>query len=219
MMKMTCLNAMSVILFSLSLPIHAGEIRVNVKDQHGKAVEDAVLLLTPVDPSKIPKLKPKDEVVDQIDKEFVPYVKPIVTGSRVFFPNKDNVRHHVYSFSQAKSFEIQLYSGKSAAPVVLDKAGIVVLGCNIHDWMLGYIYVADTPYFGKSKSDGNITVAALPDGEYTLKIWHPGMGMTAGENGKRVTISESNVAQLNWQVNLKPIIRIPRKTSGQGPGY
>nr|WP_315485331.1 methylamine utilization protein [uncultured Undibacterium sp.] len=198
---------------------HAGEIRVTVKDQHAKPVEDAVLLLTPVDPAKMPRLKPKDEVVDQIDKEFMPYVKPVIAGSKVFFPNKDNVRHHVYSFSQAKSFEIQLYSGKSAAPVILDKPGIIVLGCNIHDWMLGYIYVADTPYFGKSQANGMIELKDLPEGEYQMRIWHPGMGMTAGEAGKKVSINDGTPAQLNWQINVKPVARIPRKSSSQGPGY
>ncbi|MFZ6801846.1 methylamine utilization protein [Undibacterium sp. Di24W] len=198
---------------------HAGELRVFVKDQHAKPVGDAVLLLTPVDPSKMPRLKPKDEVVDQIDKEFMPYVKPVVAGSKIFFPNKDNVRHHVYSFSPTKSFEIQLYSGKSAAPVVLDKPGIVVLGCNIHDWMLGYIYVADTPYFAKSKADGTALIEGLPEGDYQIRIWHPGMGMIAGETGKQVSINDESTGQLNWQINVKPVTRISRKNSSQGPGY
>jgi hypothetical protein len=198
---------------------HAGEIRVSVKDQNAKPVEDAVLLLTPINPSKMPPLKPKDEVVDQIDKEFMPYVKPVVAGSKVFFPNKDNVRHHVYSFSPAKSFEIQLYSGKSAAPVILDKPGIIVLGCNIHDWMLGYIYVTDTPYFGKSKADGTILIDGLPEGDYQMRIWHPGMGMTAGETGKQVSILDGTASQLNWQINVKPVKKISRKSSSQGPGY
>jgi plastocyanin len=209
----------TAVFFFLSGLAHAGELRVIVKDQHAKPVEDAVLLLTPVDPAKMPRLKPKDEVVDQIDKEFMPYVKPVVAGSKVFFPNKDNVRHHVYSFSPAKSFEIQLYSGKSAAPVVLDKPGIVVLGCNIHDWMLGYIYVADTPYFAKSKADGTVLIEGLPEGDYQMRIWHPGMGMTAGETGKQVSINDGSTAQLNWQINVKPVARISRKNSSQGPGY
>nr|WP_314857480.1 methylamine utilization protein [uncultured Undibacterium sp.] len=218
-MQIVKFKSWAAIFLCLSSLAYAGEIRVSVKDQHAKPVEDAVLLLTPVDPAKMPRLKPKDEVVDQIDKEFMPYVKPVIAGSKVFFPNKDNVRHHVYSFSQAKSFEIQLYSGKSAAPVILDKPGIIVLGCNIHDWMLGYIYVADTPYFGKSKADGTIVLEDLPEGEYQMRIWHPGMGMTAGETGKKVSINDGATAQLNWQINVKPVARIPRKSSSQGPGY
>ena len=216
MLKFTRWAAICLCLISLA---HAGEIRVTVKDQNAKPVEDAVLVLTPVDPAKMPRLKPKDEVVDQIDKEFMPYVKPVIVGSKVFFPNKDNVRHHVYSFSPAKSFEIQLYSGKSAAPVTLDKPGIIVLGCNIHDWMLGYIYVTDTPYFGKSKADGTILIEGLPEGDYQMRIWHPGMGMTAGETGKQVSIRDGSSSQLSWQINVKPVIRISRKSSSQGPGY
>ena len=85
------------------------------------------------------------EVVDQIDKEFVPYVKPVRTGSFVQFPNKDHIRHHVYSFSAPSKFELPLYMGTPAQPVLFDKPGVVKLGCNIHDWMIGYVYVTDSP--------------------------------------------------------------------------
>jgi plastocyanin len=196
----------------------AGDLHVLIKDQKNKLVEDAVLLAIPTDNAKIASIKPKDESVEQIDKEFVPYVKPVFVGSRVYFPNKDNVRHHVYSFSTAKTFELQLYSEKSAPPVLLDKPGIVVLGCNIHDWMLGYVYVSETPYFAKSKADGTAVISNLPAGEYTLRLWHPGMGVSIGETGKRVTISD-NPIQMDWQTTIKQVLRIPRKTSSQSPSY
>lgn len=79
---------------------------------------------------------------------------PVYVGTRVTFPNRDNIRHHVYSFSSAKKFELPLYIGTPAAPVVFDKPGVVALGCNIHDWMLAYIYVLTTPHFAKTAADG-----------------------------------------------------------------
>lgn len=205
---------------SISATANAADLRIKVSDKKGRAVEDAVVLATPIDLSKIKNLRAKDEVIDQINKEFVPFVKPLLVGSKVFFPNKDDVRHHVYSFSAAKTFELQLYSGKTAPPVVLDKAGIVVLGCNIHDWMLSYVYVAETPYFGKTDKDGNVQIADLPNGEYQLKIWHPSMGMTSGENGAKIKFDDSTpTLKLDWSIATKAIIRIPRKSSAQSNGY
>ena len=100
-------------------PAAAGDITAMVRDQGNQPVEDAVLLAAPEGrPAAVPE-KPGREIVDQINLEFVPHVKPVVVGSPVYFPNKDDVRHHVYSFSPAKRFELPLYSGTPAAPVVL----------------------------------------------------------------------------------------------------
>ena len=106
--------------------------------------------------------KPRDNVVDQVDKQFVPKVQAVLVGTPVTFPNNDNVRHQVYSFSPAKRFELPLYAGVPAQPIVFDKPGVVVLGCNIHDWMVGYIYVSESPYFAKTGKDGKAVLADLP---------------------------------------------------------
>lgn len=96
----------------------------------------------------------------------------IQAGSSIIFPNKDSVRHHVYSFSPAKTFELKLYSGVPSTPVVFDKAGTVVLGCNIHDQMLAFVYVVDTPYFAKTDASGKVKIGDVPNGDYLLKVWH-----------------------------------------------
>lgn len=111
----------------------------------------------------------------QKDKAFVPKLRVIQTGSAVNFPNFDTVRHHVYSFSPTKTFEIKLYAGTPAAPVVFDKPGTATLGCNIHDRMLGYIHVVDTPYFGVSDAGGNVSID-IPAGEHRIRVWTPSMG-------------------------------------------
>ena len=206
-------------LLLLASPTQAGELRATIKDQEGKAVEDAVLLATPTDLTKLPHSKPPDEIVDQIDKEFVPHVKPVLAGSLVHFPNKDNIRHHVYSFSPVKIFELPLYSGKTAPPVLFDKPGVVILGCNIHDWMLGYIYVSDTPFFAKTQQDGKASIEGLPAGEYLVRLWHPRMGDPGGEADRRVTIDEKIPAKIEWQITLKQVFRIPRATANQGAHY
>jgi plastocyanin len=111
--------------------------------------------------------------VDQVSKEFVPRVSIVQAGTEIFFPNSDNIRHSIYSFSPAKTFTTKLYSGREAAPVLFDKTGLVVLGCNIHDRMVAWVLIVDSPWIGKSGPDGVATLRGLPAGEYRLTAAAP----------------------------------------------
>ena len=112
-------------------------------------------------------------IMDQVDQRFVPFVLPVRVGQAVTFPNSDSVAHQVYSFSAAKRFELGLYRGRPHAPVMFDKPGIVVLGCNIHDKMIGYIYVTDATYVGKTGEQGAWRNDGIANGEYRLDLWSP----------------------------------------------
>jgi len=114
----------------------------------------------------------------QRSRNFDPYVLVVQTGTAVSFPNFDTVRHHVYSFSPIKSFEIKLYAGTPAAPVVFDRPGTATLGCNIHDRMVAYIHVVDTPHFGTTNAAGQLTLD-LPAGDHVVRVWAPLMGEQA----------------------------------------
>ena len=149
----------------------AAEVTATVTDANGKVLSEAVVYLEDSKPSATDAGAVKAQI-EQKSKQFNPLVTVIQTGSSINFPNKDSVRHHVYSFSPAKKFELKLYSGVPAAPVVFDKAGTVVLGCNIHDAMLAFVYVVDTPYFGKTDKSGLIKISNIPEGNYVLKVWH-----------------------------------------------
>jgi plastocyanin len=150
----------------------AAQVTVMIEDAAAAPVHDAVVALLPA-AGVAPPATPKPPVaLDQVKKQFVPHVLAIEVGTTLYFPNSDNIRHQVYSFSEAKRFELKLYSGKSAAPVLFDQAGVVVLGCNIHDWMSAYVYVVPTPYFAMTDKDGRAVIKA-PPGKYTVKIWHP----------------------------------------------
>jgi plastocyanin len=195
---------------------HAAEVQVVVKDQHGKAVVDAVVLAVAADPKAVARGRAVD-AVDQVDKQFLPYVKAIYVGSKVRFPNKDNIRHQVYSFSPAKTFELPLYAGTEAPPVPFDKPGVVVLGCNIHDWMIGYVYVSETPFFATTTAAGTATLEDLPPGEYLLRIWHPSMSQPESTTVKPLSLS-TGAARMEWQLALKPTLRVPRVT-GANQGY
>lgn len=112
-------------------------------------------------------------VMDQVDNAFVPHVLVVQTGTDVAFPNSDSVSHHVYSFSDPKRFELPLYKGNQHPPLRFDTPGIVVLGCNIHDGMLGYILVVDTPWSAVTGADGNARLDGLPEGAYAVHVWTP----------------------------------------------
>ena len=195
----------------------AAEITAVVKDQHGEPVADAVVVAVPRSGPPPRVARPVRDTVDQIDKEFVPYVKVVVVGASVFFPNKDNIRHHVYSFSPAKTFELPLYSGTPANPVVFDRPGIVPIGCNIHDWMLAYIYVADSPYVAITARPGRVTLDSLPPGTYAVRVWHPRMEGTEEATVRSITLATSQ--EVAWQLTLRPELR-PRRAPVPGQrGY
>jgi hypothetical protein len=111
--------------------------------------------------------------MDQRNLEFVPRVLVVGVGARVDFPNNDSVSHQVYSFSAAKRFQLPLYKGEVHPPVVFDRPGLVVLGCNIHDSMVGYVYVTDAPYFGTTVADGGWELKDIPLGDYRIVLWSP----------------------------------------------
>ncbi|MGQ0800483.1 MAG: methylamine utilization protein [Pseudomarimonas sp.] len=147
---------------------HAATLKVKVLDGP-VAVENAVISLHSAGAKAA--VRPQAAVMDQVNSEFSPRVMTVAVGSEVSFPNSDKTRHHVYSFSPAKRFELPLYSGSTLAPVTFDVAGTVTVGCNIHDWMIGYIVVLDTPYRAISDAAGEATLS-LPAGVYQLRVWH-----------------------------------------------
>lgn len=188
----------------------AGPVEASVTDDKGKPIEDAVVsLIAPGAPAAAPA--PATAVMDQHDREFVPHVLPVYVGARVNFPNRDNIRHHVYSFSAPKKFELPLYIGTPAAPLVFDKPGVVALGCNIHDWMLAYIYVLTTPHFAKTAADGKARVDGPAPGTYEARVWHPRLRGDTEKTGKPLTLAAGEPAQVAFVVSLKSEWRIPRR--------
>ena len=153
----------------------ASPVSVEVTGRSG-ALAEAIVVFDPLDAAPPPGHGTAS--VDQVNKQFVPHVSVIRTGTAVSFPNSDNIRHQVYSFSQPKTFTLKLYAGTPAAPVVFDKPGLVVLGCNIHDKMLAFLAVVDTPYFAKTDGAGKASLE-LPGGHYRLRVWHPNLAEQA----------------------------------------
>ena len=143
-----------------------------VVDRDGRGVGEVVVTAIPTAAGAgSPALK--SAVMDQRNLAFVPRVLVVAAGTSVEFPNNDSVSHQVYSFSAAKRFQLPLYKGEVHPPVTFDRPGLVVLGCNIHDAMVGYIYVTEAPYFGKTEAGGRLQLKGLPAGDYRMGVWSP----------------------------------------------
>ena len=190
----------------LAAPIAApaAVLTVNFTDAAGKPLADAVALLEPAT-GKVAVKPMVDVEISQSKREFHPRVTLITTGTRASFPNFDTVRHHVYSFSPIKTFELKLYAGVPAVPIVFDKPGLAVLGCNIHDTMAAWVVVADTPWSARSAANGQARIEAVPAGQYKLRLWHPGLAPNADPGLVAITVAGTDIEQnLRLAVSAEP---------------
>ena len=172
----------------------AAGVQVEVLDAAGKPLPEALVFLESAEARRLVRPLAEQEM-SQEKKAFVPGVLVLTTGTDVRFPNRDTVRHHVYSFSPAKKFELKLYAGTPAHPVRFDQPGVVVLGCNIHDHMVGWIVVLDTPYYAQTPAMGTALIADVPSGNYRLRAWHPRLpaGVPVPEQALAVPVSGAAV--------------------------
>jgi plastocyanin len=162
-----------IIACGMAGPGWGASLEVRVLDNRGEPLGNVAIYAVPSSAAAGAPITVEPAVMDQASNAFVPHLLIVQTGTPVLFPNNDTVSHHVYSFSEAKTFELGLYKGNAHPPLLFDKPGVVVLGCNIHDGMLGYIVVVDSPYFALTDSKGKVFLAALPEGNYTVHAWTP----------------------------------------------
>ena len=172
------------------LPVRAAGVQVQVQDERGKPLSDAVVFLESREAKLLTKPLQGAEIA-QLARQFVPNVLVVPTGTAVSFPNRDTVRHHVYSFSPAKKFELKLFAGTPANPIVFDKAGIAVLGCNIHDNMTAWVLVVDTPFYGSTDGLGVVSMAQVPSGSYNLRVWHSRLPVGAPATEQNLTVGNT----------------------------
>lgn len=184
----TLLVMLASLLFAF--PAVAGDLTVAVRDAAGRPVRDAVITVTPA--SGVPRGPIRFSwplrVVQQ-NIQFDPYVLIVPVGASVSFPNLDRVRHHVYSFSRGNRFEIQLFGRDESRSHVFTSVGVAALGCNIHDQMLAYVKVVDTPWAAKTGATGDVTVSGIPNGGATLRVWHPRLSGRGNEIATVFTVN------------------------------
>jgi len=172
----------------------AATLEVTVVDQEGRPIDDVAVYATPASGGAAYAGGGEKAIMDQHDMQFVPHLLVVQAGTEITFPNGDNVSHHVYSFSEAKRFELKLYKGDVYPPVTFDRPGVVVLGCNIHDGMLGYVVVVDTPHFAKTDERGVAQLDGVPSGDYVIAAWTPRARPTALPPTQQLTVGEGTVA-------------------------
>jgi plastocyanin len=176
----------------------AAVLVVTVQTSDGRPLGGAVVTAHPPDaPERKPQ--PVKAVMDQVNRAFAPDLLVIPVGSTVTFPNTDSVSHQIYSFSPAKRFQLPLYRGTPYPPVHFDQAGIVTLGCNIHDEMVGYLVVTDAPYYGRTDAKGAWS-AELARGRYRITIWHPRIRDAAADLERELTVGEADHAELTLRL-------------------
>jgi len=194
------------LLLALMIPVEAlaADLTVELKTAAGQPVGNAVVSYRPASGAAGPVRYPGPYVVSQSDAHFDPFIVLAPVGAEVAFPNKDKVRHHVYSFSIAKRFEIRLYGRDETRRITFDKAGVVALGCNIHDQMMGFVVVLDTPIAAKVGPSGEVTLANVPPGGGVLTVWQPFLRTPGNQIVQPVTIPAQGAVHAALTLNLRP---------------
>ena len=195
---------LAALLFTALAPAaRAGDVAFLVVNAKNRPVADAVVTAYP------PGLK-ADQVrfswpqeMDQRNLQFDPFVLVVPVGASVSFPNRDPVRHHVYSFSPVHPFELKLYGKDETRSVRFDRAGVVALGCNIHDGMVAFIKVVDTPFAAKTDDKGQAVLRGLPAGQVQVRIWHPYLKASNNEIERAVAVPASGAPLQTVQIDLR----------------
>lgn len=193
--RIACTVTAAAALWVALLPAaDAAALSVLLHDRSGKPLAQAVVALEPLS-GKAPA-KPLGSIeIGQLKRQFVPQVTAVTVGTPVVFSNFDTVRHHVYSFSATKTFELKLYAGVPNKPIVFDKPGIAIVGCNIHDQMAAWIVVLDTSLHAVSGDNGRARIDGLAPGSYRLRAWHPGLPMDAEWPSTTVRVDAADLDQ------------------------
>lgn len=219
---MTRPTALTCLFLLASACAVAGDVVFTLTDPKGAPVADAVVSLVPLDVSTqaaaaaaLDGSRNRLEI-EQMKQEFRPYVTPVLVGTTVSFPNRDTEQHHVYSLSEAKRFEFPLYNPGRAEQVVFDHPGVVAVGCNVHDWMIAYVVVLDTPWFAKSGADGTAQIASVPPGQYRAEVWQPRLDQPAA---RKIDVTGETTPPLAFTLPLKRDLRIHRPADTGRGGY
>ncbi|WP_052380247.1 MULTISPECIES: cupredoxin domain-containing protein [unclassified Pseudoalteromonas] len=190
----------------LSSQVLANYTTVTVLDPKLAAIEGVVVYLSPLDKSSVNSHTTQTLIISQNNKKFTPYIAVLQKGQKIKFKNQDDVTHHIYSVSGQNRFDFKVKAGGHKDNINISTAGEIAMGCNIHDWMSGYVLVVDTPYFNKTTSSGISNFENIPSGNYKLTIWHPQLETNNNEFVTDIMIQKTQ----NFKVTLpKALLPIP----------
>jgi plastocyanin len=210
------ISALVAVLLAVCEPAMATNFTAVITDQDGKPVVNAVVSLLTESGSGMPAASSRltgEKTIDQRNETFLPIVTIIPKGGRIVFANNDQTTHQVYSFSKVKQFEMTLNRGQTA-PVTFENAGVAALGCNIHDKMIAYAFVADSPWTALTGEDGHAVIADVPAGTYSAQVWHP--KFAPGRPPPSVAVSLSGDTN-RWEATVK--LLAPRMARSHAGSY
>ena len=190
-MRLTKLLA-TIGLVAAMAPAYSASLSFRITDGSGQPLTDAVVTMSPESGESAAKTVPREHIVDQKDETFVPVVEVVNVGDTIVFRNSDRTRHHVYTFSPLTSFEYVLKPKEVSAPLPLTKPGIIAVGCNIHDFMVNYLFVTDSRWAAKSDDKGGVTLADMPVGAYVAHYWHPRLRPGAPQPAQKIAVGAEN---------------------------
>ena len=179
-------------------------IQISVSDTKGKAVQDMVVYLEPLDGQILEKTNSVVTVL-QNNKAFSPYITVSQTQKSVSFVNQDDITHHIYSADNDNNFSFKIRSGEEHLTDHFNKEAAIAMGCNIHDWMSGYLLIVDTPYFGKTDANGEVTFSLNQLGKYKVVLWHPQLPTDDHRQFKVKTVSENTALSFTLTKDLEQI--------------
>ena len=187
-------------LASAASPLAAAPLTVRVVDASGRPVRDAVVTLYPAGTAALP-VHGGRFTISQQNLQFHPFLTIAPVGSDVSFPNLDPTKHHVYSFSTAKKFELKLFAKDQSRTVHFDKPGVVALGCNIHDQMSAFIVVTDSAWTARTSAQGLVSFKDAPNTPALLTVWHPYLRAPGGHLQQNVAATQRSAS---FQIRLRP---------------
>jgi plastocyanin len=192
---------LALALLGATTPLAGAPLSVRVVDASGRPVRDAVVVLYPAGSAARAPHAGGRYVVSQQNLQFHPFLTIVPVGADVSFPNLDPTKHHVYSFSPAKKFELKLFAKDQSRTVHFDKAGVVALGCNIHDQMSAFIFVADSAWTARTNAQGVANFGDAPNAPGRLIVWHPYLRAPGGELQQQIAPTQRNAS---FQLRLRP---------------
>jgi len=202
------------VFFTNMSSVHGQNIVIEVLDPQSVGVGDVVVYLTPLETNiSLPK-NTTPLIITQKNKKFAPYLAVTQQGSALSFNNQDDFTHHIYSVAGKNRFEFKIKAGKDKTSPILNHAGEIAMGCNIHDWMSGYVLVVDTPYYGKTNQQGKATFDLSSAGKYKVVVWHPQLELKNYRFEKLFEVNSTTQSNppLAWKIKLpKTLLPVPEQ--------
>lgn len=202
-MKISYLAGIFISLLSCSAA--AINFKAQIYDHQQKPLANIVLYLEPLDKKTPLNTATKASDIGQINRAFTPYISVVQKGSKVNFTNQDDITHQIYSPIGQNKFSFKIRAGQQHLMPAFSDSGDIAMGCNIHDWMSGYLLVVDTPYFAKSDAQGQIEINVAHQGKYKATLWHPQLAEPDNRLSQELDIQQDSTIDMHLKQALKPI--------------